>query len=630
MGAGQDWFVFDADSTVVDCETLELLSARVLAGQPDGESLCARIEDITNRAMAGEISISAALDERVRLIPATREDIQATAEVIKGKVTPSFAAHADFIRENRERCFVISNGFEDLLLPCLAELGFDEERVFANRFTFDSSGRVSGVDRASLLQRDGGKSAQLAELGLRGRVHLLGDGMTDFRMKSGHEEAVFYAFTENVERSNVVAVADHVVNSLDEFLEVHEESIVVSQVERPLRVLMLENIHPLAVKNLEEAGFEVECVAGSLSEDALCDALRGISILGVRSKTQVTARVLDAAESLLAVGCFCIGTDQVDLGHAASRGVATFNAPYSNTRSVVELTIGSIVMLLRRTFVMSQEVHGGLWNKSATGCREIRGKRLGIVGYGNIGSQLSVLAESLGLQVYFYDVEDRLALGNARKCASLEELLAETEILSLHVDGREGNRGLIGARELGLLRAGAVVMNMSRGKVLDLDALADALEGGEIAGAAVDVYPEEPRGRGASFESRLQGIPNVILTPHIGGSTQEAQLAIGDFVSVKLRNFINSGDTVGSVNMPELRLLGAEGACRLLHMHANTPGILAEINSILAEGELNIVGQSLKTSPEIGYVVTDVDAVYRVDVVERLAAIGGTIKVRIP
>ena len=375
-----------------------------------------------------------------------------------------------------------------------------------------------------------------------------------------------------------------------------------------MRALLLENLHPLATSILKGDGVSVSERPGALDEDELIAALDGVQLLGIRSKTQVTERVLDAAPDLLAVGAFCIGTNQIDLRAAADRGVGVFNAPFSNTRSVVELTLAEIIALTRRLTERDRSLHDGVWDKSATGAHEVRGRVLGIVGYGNIGTQLSVLAEALGMSVVFYDSAEKLALGNARRLASLDELLDVADVVTLHVDGRSGNAGLFGAAQFARMKPGAIFLNLSRGFVVDYGALREQVLAGHVAGAAVDVFPEEPKNRGDLFESELRGLPNVILTPHIGGSTEEAQEAIGQFVANKLRDYVATGSTTLSVNLPNLALDARTGAHRLAHLHRNTPGVLARINQTFAEHDVNIEAQVLATRGEIGYVVTDVSA----------------------
>jgi D-3-phosphoglycerate dehydrogenase len=393
--------------------------------------------------------------------------------------------------------------------------------------------------------------------------------------------------------------------------------------------LLLENIHPVAVQVLESAGWTVRTSRGAMDSGELAQALQDVDVLGIRSKTQVTKEVLDAAPHLLAVGAFCIGTNQIDLHAASADGTAVFNAPFSNTRSVVELAIAEIIALTRRLTEKDDALHAGVWDKSADGAHEVRGRTLGIVGYGNIGSQLSVVAEALGLRVLFYDTADKLALGNARRCSSLDEVLDEADVVTLHVDGRSGNAGLFGDAQFRRMRPGSIFLNLSRGFVVDHEALREHITNGHLAGAAVDVFPEEPKRQGDEFASILRGLPNVILTPHVGGSTEEAQEDIGRFVAGKLRDFLATGATTLSVNLPTLGLEQQRGTHRLAHLHQNVPGVLARVNGVLAQHGVNIEGQLLTTRGELGYLLTDVGLDYSQDVVDELGNLPETVRLRV-
>jgi D-3-phosphoglycerate dehydrogenase len=396
-----------------------------------------------------------------------------------------------------------------------------------------------------------------------------------------------------------------------------------------VRVLLLESIHADAVSRLESEGYQVESVRNALDEVELIERIQGVHLLGIRSKTKVTAKVLEAADSLVAVGAFCIGTDQVDLAAASQAGIAVFNAPFSNTRSVVELALAEIIAMTRRLTEKNAKMHEGVWDKAADGSHEVRGRRLGIVGYGNIGTQLSVLAENLGMRVSYYDTADKLALGNAHSCASLEELLETSDVVTLHVDGRPGNAGFFGTEQFARIRKGGIFLNLSRGIVVDHVALREALSSGRLAGAAIDVFPTEPKGRGDEFVSELRGLPNVILTPHIGGSTEEAQSDIGDFVANKLVHFVHEGNTTLSVNLPSVALPEQSGMSRVVHVHLNTPGVLAQVNSILAEHQVNVEGQLLSTRGEYGYLITDISGGYSDAVLDKLRGMSQTVRLRV-
>ncbi|MDB5206994.1 MAG: serA [Flavisolibacter sp.] len=397
-----------------------------------------------------------------------------------------------------------------------------------------------------------------------------------------------------------------------------------------IKILLLENVSETAVKNFTRNGYaEVEKLSKALPEDELIKAIQKTHLLGIRSKSQITERVLAAAEKLQAIGCFCIGVNQVNLDAATERGIAVFNAPYSNTRSVAELVIGAAIMLIRRIPDKNSAAHKGIWLKESSGSYELRGKTLGIIGYGNIGTQVSVLAESLGMKVIFYDVETKLPLGNASDSRTLKDLLAKADVVTLHVPETDSTKNLINKSNLKYCKQGAIIINYARGEVMDLEALRKAIESGQISGAAVDVFPVEPEKNGDRFESPLQGLPNVILTPHIGGSTEEAQQNIGEDVSNKLLNYLEKGITFGSHTVPALSLPPQAGSHRILHIHKNVPGVLSAINSELSKYKINIVGQYLKTNENIGYVVVDVDKQLSRKAEQLLRAVPSTIKVRL-
>ena len=397
-----------------------------------------------------------------------------------------------------------------------------------------------------------------------------------------------------------------------------------------IKVLLVENISDSAAEELHQNGYtEITRLSGALGEQELVEAIKGTHILGIRSKTQITENVLAAADRLLAVGCFCIGVNQVNLRHSTRKGVAVFNAPYSNTRSVAELVIGLCVMLIRRIADKNAAAHRGVWLKEAAGSYELRGKTLGIIGYGNIGSQVSVMAEALGMNVIYYDVLTKLPHGNAKQVRDFTELLQKSNIVTLHVPSNRTTRNMINEETLSHFQKGSLLLNYSRGDVVDLNALRFFLENGLLAGAAVDVFPEEPEKNGDKFETVLQNLPNVILTPHVGGSTEEAQHSIGLDVTGKLINYLETGVSDGSHTVPPVNLPPQENAHRILHIHQNVPGVLGEINSKLSTRGINILGQYLKTNEEIGYVIVDVDTELSGEAFGILKEVKGTIKTRV-
>jgi len=396
-----------------------------------------------------------------------------------------------------------------------------------------------------------------------------------------------------------------------------------------IKILLLENVHPVAHEAFASEGFHVETVKGALPEDELAAKVRDVHVVGLRSKTQITPRVLDEAKRLLTVGAFCIGTNQIALSHANKRGVPVFNAPFSNTRSVAELILAEIVMLSRHLGDRSREVHEGTWSKVAVGSHEVRGHTIGIVGYGHIGSQIGVLAEAFGMRVIFYDIIAKLPMGNNRAMSKLEDVLAEADFVTLHVPETPQTKNMIGAAELARMKKGACLLNASRGTVVDIDALAAALKTGHIGGAAVDVYPSEPASNSDGFQSPLRNLPNVILTPHIGGSTEEAQEAIGKEVSSALIKFVNQGATTGAVNFPQVELPASRGAHRILNIHRNQPGVLRDINKIVSDLDANIRAQLLSTDPDIGYLIMDLDQDVSQDVRKGVADLPASIRTRI-
>ncbi len=397
-----------------------------------------------------------------------------------------------------------------------------------------------------------------------------------------------------------------------------------------IKFLLLEGLHQSAVETLNRAGYtNIEYLKTSLSEEQLIEKIRNVHFIGIRSRTQLTQAVFDAAEKLQAVGCFCIGTNQVDLDAALVRGIPVFNAPFSNTRSVAELVIGQTILLLRGVPEKNAQAHRGVWQKIATGSFEARGKKLGLVGYGNIGSQLSVLAESMGMKVFLYDIITKLPLGNAVQLPTLKELMQTCDVVSLHVPETVQTENMIGSEQICWMKKGSILINASRGSVVDIDALAAALHSGHLAGAAIDVFPVEPRSNEDEFVSPLRQFDNCILTPHVGGSTMEAQENIGLEVSEKLVKYSDNGSSFTSVNFPEVALPAHPGMHRLLHIHKNVPGVLSQINNIFSENGINIRSQFLQTNEEIGYVVTDIDVEYSKVALEKLNQVKGTIRCRV-
>lgn len=623
------YFIFDFDSTFTRVEALDVLCEISLKGNPNKDNILQEVKNITNLCMDGKISFRDSLESRLALLHAKKSHIPALIDYLKQNVSVSFIRNKDFFQTYADQVYIISNGFKEFITPIVTEYGVKEDHVFANSFIFDEEGNIVGFDKANVLSGDNGKVQVIKELELHGDIYVIGDGYNDYKIKASGLANKFYAFTENIERTVILDKADHIAPSLDEFLYLNKMNTAISYPKNRIKVLLLENIHPDAERKLKEEGYQVEVHSAAMDEEELAERIKDVSILGIRSKTHVTAKVLENANRLIALGAFCIGTNQIDLEACAKKGVAVFNAPYSNTRSVVELAIGEIIMLMRGIPDKSYDMHKGRWSKSAANSNEIRGKKLGIVGYGNIGAQLSVLAESMGMNVYYYDVIEKLALGNATKCSSLEELLSIADVISLHVDGRSENKNFIDANAFRYMKDGAILLNLSRGSIVDIHALKENIVSGKIRGASIDVFPHEPKSNQEEFVSELRGLPNVILTPHIGGSTQEAQENIADFVPNKLIEYVNTGSTTNSVNFPNVQLPLLKNAHRLMHIHHNVPGVLAKISNVLAQHNINVVGQYLKTTETIGYVIIDINKAYNNAVVKDLKSIENTIRFRV-
>lgn len=628
--------IIDFDSTFIQTEALDELAKIALRAHLNYDLMVEQIRQLTAAGMEGHLSLQESLLRRLALLHAHQSHLETLIHQLQQQISLSFKRHAAFLKQNADHIYIVSNGFKEYIIPVISPY-LKTEHVLANTFLFDAEGYIIGLDQSNPLSQDQGKVVAVKNLQLKDEVWVIGDGITDYQLREQNVAQLFFAFTENISRASVVAKADVILTCFDDFLtinnypsaskrELRETQIMESP---PIKILLLENIHPHGVQLLQEQGYIVETLPGSLSEAVLCERIKDVNILGIRSKTQVTEKILAHAEQLIAIGAFCIGTNQIDLAAATAQGICVFNAPYSNTRSVVEMVIGEIIMLMRKVVVKNNALHRGQWDKSADHCYEVRGKKLGIIGYGNIGSQLSVLAEALGMQVYYYDLIEKLQLGNAKKCNHLNELLAIADIVTVHVDGRLENEYMIGRAQFAQMKEQVVFINLSRGHVVDIHALVEALHNGKILGAAIDVFPEEPSNNKEPFHSPLCGFENVILSPHIGGSTEEAQCNISEFVARRLISYVKAGDSTQSINLPNIQLPEIHNAHRLIHLHANVPGILAQINQVLANHHVNLLGQYLKTNEQIGYVFSDVSMDYDKKLHQHFRNIKHTIKSRI-
>lgn len=622
----QSFFIIDFDSTFITLEGLDELARISLKENPEKIS---QFEQITKDGMVGKIGFRESLEKRLRLMAFGKEEIAKTVKILKKKISPSILRNKNFFKKNAKQIYLVTGGFEELILPVVEGFGFDKDHILANKFIFDKNGKVVGFDTERTTSQAQGKAQAVKNLKLGGEVVVIGDGFTDLEIRRLGVADKFIAFVENISRDSVVKDADLVARDFDELLFLEKIPSQVSYPKSRMKILLLENIESAATANFSAEGYQVETLKSALSEEELVKKIKDVSILGIRSKTKVTKNVLKSARMLKSIGAFSIGTDQIDLVAATENGVSVFNAPYQNTRSVVELALGEMILLMRGVFDKSIKAHSGIWDKSATGSHEIRGKTLGIIGYGSIGSQLSVLAESLGMEVLFFDKVEKLALGNAKKALSIDEVLRKSDVISIHVSGDKSNTNLISEKEFSKMKDGVIFLNLSRGFIVDMPALVSNIKNGKIRGAGIDVFPKEPKGKDEPFITELAGLPNVILTPHIAGSTEEAQRNIAQFVSGKLIDFINTGNTYLSVNFPNINLPEQGNSHRLLHLHKNMPGILSQINKVLADAGANILAQYLKTNEEVGYVITDVNKKYDRQVLEELKKIEGTINLRV-
>ncbi len=620
-------FLFDFDSTFIQVESLEVLAEIALANHPEKVARLKAITQITEQAMAGRYSYQESLAERMQLLDLHSSHITQTISVLKQKITPSFRRNHAFFKQYAKHIHIITGAFIELVWPIVSAFGIPFEQVHANRLIYNFEGKVLGYDHDQLLAQDQGKVKLTRKLALTGDVVIIGDGYNDYEVKAAELANTFVAFTENITRTNVTEAADAVIHELEGLFITC--NLPFSAAKEPKKALLLENIHPFVTEYFQEQGFVVESLPGALNAQELASKLQDVQVLGIRSKTEVTASIMNACKNLEAIGAFCIGTNQIDLTTASNQGIAVFNAPFSNTRSVVELAIAEIILLARNAAALSSKLAKGQWHKSSTGAHEVRGKILGIIGYGNIGSQLSIIAEALGMQVIFYDIADKLPLGNAKRCLALEDLLSQADVVSVHVDGRKENHHLINATSFALMKPGVIFLNLSRDFTVDYPALTQAMASGKVKGCGIDVFTNEPHSSQSEYKTPLQQFDNVILTPHIGGSTEEAQQHIGEYVSKNLSGYMLEGSSTGSVNFPQLSLPSLNYPQRIIHIHNNVPGILAQINQLFAETSTNIEGQFLKTNQEIGYVITDINRAGNGNLLEKLRAIPHTIKVKI-
>lgn len=616
------FIIIDFDSTFMQVEALEELGEIVLKKDSNKAQILQKIKDITNLGMEGSLSFHDSLVQRMDLLKIHQSDIEKLVKRLRKKVSVSFSRNKDFFKKYKGQIYIISSGFKDFIVPVVAPFDIEADHVLANTFTFDPEGWVTGFDRDNPLAYSKGKPKVLQQLHLDGEIWVIGDGYTDYEMVEAGIAHKFFAFTENVLlRESLSDKTHHLTPSFDEFLYVNRMPRALSYPKSRISVLLEAGIPQEAEARFRAEGYQVAHLEGPIQQET---DLSDVSILGIHPGTLLDPAWVASGNRLMAIGIFGAGAATARLTKSARQGIAVFDSPYTHIRALAEMALGQIIHLLRGTWSLPIRE-----NPAWTPGMELRGKTLGIIGYGKSGQQLSILAEALGMRVCYYDLEEKPALGNATWVPQLPNLLKEADVLSLHIDQRPENKFFIHAATLRRMQPHAVFLNVSNADAVDLEALADALQSGKLRAAALDALPAAPDERQQRALQRLQAMPNALLTPGIGGDTVEARQRAAAYVPSRIIEYINTGATHGSMNFPELQLPVLRNAHRLIHIHENRAGILAQINSILAEHEINILGQYLKTNAHIGYSITDIDKKYSKKVLEQLKGIRHTIKFRV-
>jgi len=637
--------LFDFDSSFLKKEAIEFLIEIGIQklSQRELDFRLNSLKSLAARAEANEVSLGYKMSQQLQIAKIFQQDLETTAAQMFSILSPEIEKIIKFLKSHNKNIIIFSRAFEELVHPITDAFEIQRQNVFTNHLLFNESQRVIGVDESKPLFLSNGKvylAESLQNQGrLVGRTAVVGNSRGDLSIRKGGIADYFIYISNQTAQKELLNEADFVLEhpgqllplvSSADYFNSQQISTTTYQSEaapKPHRAILFENIHSKAKIMLSQAGFLVKSRPNSPDEPELVERASECQIIGIRSKTQLRAASLANCKSILAIGCFCIGTDQVDLTAAANLGIPVFNAPYANTRSVAELVLGEVIMLMRGVFDKSSAAHNGRWLKKTSHSRELRGKTIGIVGYGHIGSQVSILFENLGMQVVFYDIMDKLPLGNAQRMPDLKSVLATADVVTLHVPDTRQTQNMINSTTLNQMKAGSILINSSRGKVVNLLDLRTALESGRLVGAAVDVFPKEPMAGDAPFICSLQKLSNVILTPHIGGSTIEAQEKIASEVSEKLRNFLQTGSTLGAINFPEAELPLNDNSVRILLVHRNVSGVLAKIHNVFSQYEINLIAQILKTRDSIGYMIMDLNRKNSGRVPELLNRITETIKV---
>jgi D-3-phosphoglycerate dehydrogenase len=625
------YFVIDFDSTFIQFEALDELAAIALQDKAGHEERLDKIRQYTNLAMEGKLSFPESLQKRIELLEADQSDINQLVKVLRRNISTSIQRNEAFFEEFSDRIYVISGGFKEYIAPIVGDYHIDPDHIFANTFTFNEEGRIDGFDHENFLAQENGKVRQLANLNIKGDIYVIGDGYTDFEIRESGLASGFYAFTENVERASLLEKADHVTPNFDEFLFKNELPRAISYPKNRLRAAIMSNLPNRVSEGFSEEGYALRFIPASSSKERLTSEIEQATILAIDPETTVTAEMLNRAQRLLAIGIYGTETGNVDMDAARQNGIVVFHAPHTSTRSVAEMAIGEMLTLLRQVPYINNSLHHGLVPKNRRTPQEIFGKTLGLIGYGSVGKQIGSLAEALGMEICFYDPQEVEGLGNAKPCRDLQELLTNADIISLHITDTEQNRNFIDEEAFEWMKEGAIFLNMSSEVAVDHGALAMHLKSGRLAGAGIDRFPEtdKPPHDYTVLQSHLRHLPNVILTPHISGYTTESKAKTASFVTDNIISFINSGSVDTGANFPDIQLPPFDHAHRLIHIHQDYPGTMAEIARIFAEHNINITGQYLKTMGGIGYMITDISHGYDEHVVDAIKNIPHTIRLRI-
>lgn len=627
----EKYFIIDFDSTFIRFEALDELAAIALQHDPEQQTRLQKIKEYTNLAMEGSLSFPESLQKRIELLDADQSDIDQLVRVLKRNISTSIQRNEAFFKKYADHIYIISGGFKEYIAPIVAEYGIPKNHIFANNFEFDNEGNITGFNKSNYLAQENGKVKQLKHIDLEGEIYVIGDGYTDFQLKESGLAHKFYAFTENIERVNLLDKADHITPSFDEFLFTNKLPMSISYPKNRIKAVVVDNIPNEATRKLVDEGYQVEHISKHLSREEFREKITDASLLAVNPDNKVYAEDLEEANRLLAIAIYGSDKGNVDTEACRKKGIVLLHAPHTNTRSVAELAIGEMIMLIRQVPDLDRELHQGRIGELRQKTYELCGKTLGIIGYGKVGKQLGSLAESLGMNVLFHDREPVEGIGNATPCQDMQELLENSDVISIHVTDEEENRNLIDEEAFELMKDGAIFLNLSCEKAVDTGALAMHLQSGKIAGAGFDRYPE---GEGLdlqneSFKSSLQQLPNVILTPYVSGITEESRYKTAEFVTNNLIDFINTGTIETSVNFPDIQLPTFHDAHRLIHIHEDHPGMMATIAQVLSEHGINIVGQFLKTSGGIGYLITDISKDYDERVINAIKQIPQAIRLRI-